>query len=223
MNMIRLRKVWKTYHLESGLLHTLKGISFAIPRNSFYAIIGPSGSGKSTLMNLIGCLDAPTNGNIELQGKDVSHYTADELARIRGKTIGFVFQRFNLIPTLTALQNVMLPMMFQEVSIDERERKAEELLTFVGLGHRLSHRPAQLSGGEQQRVAIARALANDPEIILADEPTGNLDSVTGKKILELFQQLHNNGKTIVLVTHDSAMKKYAEEVITLRDGLIAGG
>lgn len=221
--MIKLHKVWKTYLLESGPLHTVRGVSFTIPKNSFYAVIGPSGSGKSTLMNLMGCLDVPTQGSIELQGKNISNYTADELAHIRGKTIGFVFQKFNLIPTLTALQNVMLPMMFQGISLDEREQKAEELLTFVGLGERLTHHPAQLSGGEQQRVAIARALANDPEIILADEPTGNLDSVTGKKIIELFQKLHRQGKTVIFVTHDLAMKKYAQKVISLRDGQIIGG
>ena len=160
--MIKLHKVWKTYLLESGPLHTVRGVSFTIPKNSFYAVIGPSGSGKSTLMNLMGCLDVPTHGSIELQGRDISHYTPDELAHIRGRTIGFVFQKFNLIPTLTALQNVMLPMMFQGKSFEEREEKAEELLTFVGLDHRLSHHPGQLSGGEQQRVAIARAMANYP-------------------------------------------------------------
>ena len=221
--MIRLQKVWKTYHLQSGPLHSLQGITFTIPDSSFCTILGPSGSGKSTLMNLIGCLDIPSQGSIELYGKNISHYAEDELAKLRGKTIGFVFQKFNLIPALTALQNVMLPMIFQGEEISRREQRARELLTFVGLGNRLNHQPGQLSGGEQQRVAIARALANDPEIILADEPTGNLDSVTGKKIMELFKQLHARGKTIVVVTHDPGMNQYAQHVITLRDGKLVGG
>ena len=221
--MITLSQVWKTYPLESGPVHSLKNITAHIPDNSFYAILGPSGSGKSTLMNLLGCLDIPTKGNIQLNGKDISTYSADELAHIRGKTIGFVFQKFNLIPALTALQNVMLPMVFQSAHQAVREARAKELLTFVGLGSRLDHRPNQLSGGEQQRVAIARALSNDPNIILADEPTGNLDSVTGTKIMELFQQLHSQGKTIIIVTHDPMMKKYAQKTITLCDGQIVGG
>ncbi len=221
--MIALQNVWKTYTLESGPLHSLKGVTVSIPQNSFQAILGPSGSGKSTLMNLLGCLDTPTQGKIQLNGKNISHYSADELAHVRGKTIGFVFQKFNLISTLTALQNVTLPMVFQGASQATREARARELLTFVGLGNRLFHRPNQLSGGEQQRVAIARSLSNNPEIILADEPTGNLDSVTGTKIMELFQRLHGQGKTIIIVTHDPAMKKYAQKTITLRDGQIVGG
>ena len=221
--MIQLQQVWKTYPLESGPVHALQDISLSIPDNSFVAIIGPSGSGKSTLMGLVGCLDTPTKGTITLQGKNISTYSENELAKIRGKTIGFVFQKFNLVPTLSALQNVMLPMIFQDTPLTKRQQKAKELLTFVGLAQRISHRPSQLSGGEQQRVAIARSLANDPDIILADEPTGNLDSVTGKKIIELFQQLHKNGKTIIFVTHDIAMKQYAQKVITLQDGHLIGG
>ncbi|HIG93740.1 MAG: hypothetical protein QT02_C0006G0041 [archaeon GW2011_AR9] len=221
--MIQLQQVWKTYSLESGPVNALQDISLTIPDNSFSAIIGPSGSGKSTLMCLIGCLDLPTQGTITLNGRNISKYSEDELAKIRGKMIGFVFQKFNLIPTLSALQNVMLPMMFQGTNQKVREKKAQELLTFVGLASRLSHRPSQLSGGEQQRVAIARSLANDPDIILADEPTGNLDSVTGTKIIELFQKLHSQGKTIIFVTHDTKMKQYAQNVITLRDGQLTGG
>ncbi|MBI2565289.1 ABC transporter ATP-binding protein [Candidatus Woesearchaeota archaeon] len=221
--MICLNNVWKTYDLKSESIHALRNINISIPNKSFTAIIGPSGSGKSTLMNLIGCLDIPTKGSMELNGKKLSNYSEDELAKVRGKTIGFVFQKFNLIPTLSALQNVMLPMMFQETPLSKRQEKAKKLLDFVGLGHRLNHRPPQMSGGEQQRVAIARSLVNDPEIILADEPTGNLDSLTGKKIIELFQELNKQGKTIVFVTHDVRMRKYAKKIITINDGEIVGG
>ena len=221
--MIRIENVWKTYVLESGPVHALKGITLNIPDHSFQAIIGPSGSGKSTLMSLLGCLDTPSQGRMTLNGKDISGYSEDELARIRGKTIGFVFQKFNLVPALTAVQNVMLPLVFQGVPLEKREKKAADLLQFVGLGNRLHHHPSQLSGGEQQRVAIARSLSNDPDILLADEPTGNLDSASGKNILDLFQHLHQQGKTIIYVTHDPIMKKYAQQVITLHDGRMVGG
>ena len=222
--MIVLKKVRKTYRLKSGPVHALKNINIEIKKGSFTAIIGPSGSGKSTLMGLIGCLDLPTEGSMQLNGKELSKYSEDELAKIRGKMIGFVFQKFNLIPALTALQNVTLPMMFQEIPKNKREEKAKELLTFVGLENRMDHKPNQLSGGEQQRVSIARALANNPEVILADEPTGNLDSVTGKKIIELFQRLNKEeDKTIIFVTHDQNMKKYAKHVIMISDGEVVGG
>jgi len=222
--MIVLKKVRKTYRLKSVPVHALKNINIEIKKGSFTAIIGPSGSGKSTLMGLIGCLDLPTEGSMQLNGKELSKYSEDELAKIRGKMIGFVFQKFNLIPALTALQNVTLPMMFQEIPKNKREEKAKELLTFVGLENRMDHKPNQLSGGEQQRVSIARALANNPEVILADEPTGNLDSVTGKKIIELFQRLNKEeDKTIIFVTHDQNMKKYAKNVIMISDGEVVGG
>lgn len=222
--MINLKKVRKTYPLKSGPVHALKDINIEIKKGSFTAIIGPSGSGKSTLMSLVGCLDLPSEGSIQLNGKELSQYTEDELAKVRGKTIGFVFQKFNLIPALTALQNITLPMMFQEIPKDKREGRAKELSAFVGLENRMDHKPNQLSGGEQQRVSIARALANNPDVILADEPTGNLDSVTGKKIIELFQRLNQKeGKTIIFVTHDQNMKKYAKNIITLSDGEVVGG
>jgi putative ABC transport system ATP-binding protein len=183
--------------------------------------MGPSGSGKGTSVNMIGCLDIPTKGKIYLDGKDISKLTESELAQIRGKKIGFIFQKFNLINTLTALENVMLPMTFQNVPINERKKRATELLELVGLGERLNHKPTELSGGQQQRVAIARALANDPKVILADEPTGNLDSKMGNVVIEFLTKLNKeNGKTIILVTHDENIAKYADRIEFLKDGRI---
>ncbi len=219
-NIIELNRVWKTYLLGGSPVNALQGINLAIQENSFVVIVGPSGSGKSTLMNLVGCLDLPSAGTVKLVDKDISKMQDNELAMLRGKKIGFVFQKFNLIPNLTATQNVVLPMIFQGVSSSERLKRAEELLTFVGLGHRLDHKPNQLSGGEQQRVAIARSLSNNPEVILADEPTGNLDSATGKKIMTLFKELHDKGKTIIFVTHDQELTKYAQKIVKIRDGKV---
>lgn len=221
--MIILKNVAKTYQLKSGPVHALRKVSLKLPTGTFVAIVGSSGSGKSTLMSLLGCLDIPTEGTIEIDGVLTSKYSENDLALLRGKKIGFVFQKFNLIPTLSAQQNVMLPLIFQNVPVEERKRRAKELLEFVGLGHRREHRPPQLSGGEQQRVAIARALVNDPEIILADEPTGNLDPVSRENVMGLFKSLHQKGKTIIFVTHDHSLKKYAEQVILLQDGAIVGG
>jgi len=194
--------------------------SLDIKKGDFVAIVGPSGSGKSTMMNLVGALDLASKGDIFLDGMNIEHLPESDLAQIRGKKIGFVFQTFNLIPTLTALENVMLPMMFQNVNKAEREERATKLLEKVKLGHRLNHLPGELSGGERQRVAIARALANNPEVILADEPTGNLDSKTGEEILEMFINLNKEGKTIIMVTHDKELAKKARHIVRLKDGRI---
>ena len=218
--LLKLEKVWKTYHLGGEEVHAIRGINLEIKDNQFVLIEGPSGSGKSTMMNLLGCLDIPSAGAIYLHEQDIAHLNENNLSQIRGKTIGFVFQKFNLIPTLTALQNVALPALFQRKSDKERYARAKELLSFVDLGHRINHRPNQLSGGEQQRVAIARSLINDPALVLADEPTGNLDSVTGKKIMELFKRLHKNGKTVVVVTHNPNLENYAQRIIQIRDGMV---
>lgn len=198
----------------------LRGINLDIKQGEFVAIIGPSGSGKSTAMNMVGCLDIPTKGNIFLGGKNISHLHESDLAQIRGKKIGFIFQQFNLIPTLSALENVMLPMIFQNVPREERIKKATELLTMMGLGDRMTHKPTELSGGQQQRVAIARSLCNDPEVILADEPTGNLDSKTGENVIAFLEKLNDQGKTIVMVTHDDDVAKHAHRIEFLRDGEI---
>jgi len=197
-------------------------IDLDIKRGDFIAIVGPSGSGKSTMMNLVGALDLASEGNIFLDGQDIEHLEESELAQIRGRKIGFVFQTFNLIPTLTALGNVMLPMMFQGYEEEEREERGRKLLDDLGMSHRLDHLPPELSGGERQRVAIARALANDPEVILADEPTGNLDSKTGKQVIEILKNLNNQGKTIIMVTHDMEMAKQAKKIVRLKDGRIEG-
>ena len=219
-NLIKLEKVWKNYLIGDETVHALSGIDLSIDQNEFVVIVGPSGSGKSTLMNLVGCLDIPSTGSVKLTDKDITKMGSDELAVSRGKKIGFVFQKFNLIPNLNALQNVMLPMIFQGTDVEQRKNRAEELLNFVGLGHRMDHKPNQLSGGEQQRVAIARALANDPEIMLADEPTGNLDTGTSNKIMTLFQDLHKKGKTIIFVTHNPELTQYAQKIVTIRDGKV---
>jgi putative ABC transport system ATP-binding protein len=216
--MIELKNVHKVYPMGEVSVPALRGINLTIHPGEFVAIMGPSGSGKSTLMHLIGCLDLPSDGVVQLDGKDITELDEDTLAQIRGKKVGFVFQTFNLIPTLTAQENVELPLFFQGVPREKRRARAAELLRKVGLDGRLHHKPAQLSGGERQRVAIARALANDPEIILADEPTGNLDSESGKAILELLAQLHREGKTIILVTHNPEAAAYAQRIVRIRDG-----
>lgn len=221
MPIIRLEDVWKVYNLGKVDITVLRGLHFHINKGDFVALMGPSGSGKSTTMNMIGCLDIPTKGEIYLKGKDISKLPESDLAQIRGKTIGFVFQQFNLIPTMTALENVMLPMIFQGTDEGERKKTAIKLLEMVGLKERASHKPAELSGGEQQRVAIARALANNPEIILADEPTGNLDSKTGIEIINKLKELHEKeNKTIVVISHDKNVAKNANKIIFLKDGVI---
>lgn len=219
--IIELKGVWKTYKMGSSLVHALRGLDLNIYEQDFVGIQGPSGSGKSTCMNLVGCLDWPTEGAVRLDGHDISQLHESDLAQIRGKKIGFVFQKFNLISTMTALQNVMLPMIFQGLNEFERMAKAQELLERVGLGDRIHHKPNELSGGQQQRVAIARALANDPPVLLADEPTGNLDSKTGDEIMQMLVDLNRKEKkTIILVTHDDELADYAKRVIFLKDGQI---
>ena len=220
-NIIKLEEVWKTYQLDKVEISALRGISLEIPPGSFVSIMGPSGSGKSTLLNMIGCLDVPTKGKVFLNGKDIARLSEDELANLRGKTIGFVFQEFNILPNLTAIENVVLPMVFQAVSFEEREKKAKEILASLGLAQRTTHRASELSGGERQRVAIARAFANNPEMVIADEPTGNLDSGSGKKIMDILTEFHQKqGKTVVVVTHDLNIAKYSEKIINISDGKI---
>jgi len=219
--VLSLKNVSKVYQLGKVELVALKGINLDIHRGDFVTIMGPSGSGKSTLLNLIGCLDSPTKGKVFLKGKDISLMSESQLSQFRGKTIGFVFQEFNLLPQLNALENVALPMVFQEVSQEKRRKKAEELLTLVDLGERILHQPAELSGGECQRVAIARSFANSPEIIIADEPTGNLDSTTGKKVMEILTDFHKKeGKTMIVVTHDPNIADYSEIIVNIKDGQI---
>lgn len=221
--IVSAQNVSKIYQMDNVHVVALDGVSFSIEEGEFVAIMGPSGSGKSTLMNLIGCLDKPTSGMISINGTDISRLGDRQLARLRGAQIGFVFQTFNLIPRVDALANVMLPMTFAgKIPPKERRRRAQELLESVGLGQRLHHLPSELSGGERQRVAIARALANDPKILLADEPTGNLDTKTGKTILDLFVELHRAGRTIIVVTHDAAVASYARRALRLLDGKIVG-
>jgi putative ABC transport system ATP-binding protein len=219
-NIIQLKNVCKSYEMGESLVNAVCDANLEIKKGDFVAIVGPSGSGKSTMMNLVGALDLANKGDIFLDNLNIEHVSESELAQIRGRKIGFVFQTFNLIPTLTALENVALPMMFQNIGKEEREEKARELLEKVNLGHRLKHLPGELSGGERQRVAIARALANDPEVILADEPTGNLDSKTGQEIMDMFIKLNKEGKTIIMVTHDPNLAKKANHIVRLKDGRI---
>jgi putative ABC transport system ATP-binding protein len=220
-DMIVVEDLWKTYDMGSEQqVHALQGITLRIPRNEYVAIMGPSGSGKSTLMNLIGCLDTPSKGKYWLNGHLVSELNDDELARIRNKEIGFVFQTFNLLARATSLHNVELPLIYNGTPADERVARAKAALTAVNLEARMNHKPNELSGGQRQRVAIARALVNNPSIILADEPTGNLDSKTGDEIMALFDDLHSKGNTIVLVTHEPDIAEYAHRVVHIRDGKI---
>jgi putative ABC transport system ATP-binding protein len=220
MALIETQDLWKTYVMGSEEIHALRGVSIAIQRGEYVAIMGPSGSGKSTLMNLIGCLDTPTKGSYLLNNKQVSQMNDDELARIRNEEIGFVFQTFNLLPRATALHNVELPLVYAGVSAKDRVERAKAALSKVELDTRMSHRPNELSGGQRQRVAIARALVNNPSILLADEPTGNLDSKTGVEIMALFERLHAGGNTIVLVTHEPDIAAHAHRVIHIRDGQV---
>ena len=220
MALIETRDLWKTYVMGSEEIHALQGVSIEIERGDYVAIMGPSGSGKSTLMNLIGCLDTPTKGSYLLNGKQVGQMNDNELARIRNEEIGFVFQTFNLLPRATALRNVELPLVYAGVPSKERELRAKAALDKVELSSRMSHRPNELSGGQRQRVAIARALVNNPSILLADEPTGNLDSKTGNEIMALFAKLHAAGNTIILVTHEPEVAAYAHRAIHIRDGQV---
>ncbi len=219
MTEIKLEKVFKEYQMGETLVQALRGVDLTIEEGDFAAIMGPSGSGKSTLMNMVGALDKPSRGKVLFEDKDISKYSENQLAMLRGKEVGFVFQKFNLIPTMTALENVALPMLFQEKPKTYREKRASELLEEVELGDRVNHYPNELSGGQQQRVSIARALANNPEIILADEPTGNLDSKTGEKVMNLLTKLNEEEKkTIIMVTHDQNDAEYADYIINIKDG-----
>jgi putative ABC transport system ATP-binding protein len=218
--LISMRNIWKTYQMGSEQLHALKGVSFEVEKGEYVAIIGPSGSGKSTLMNLIGCLDSPSQGEYWINGQEVAKMTDDELARIRNKEIGFVFQTFNLLARATALHNVELPLIYAGMSTSLRYEKAKATLESVELGDRITHKPNELSGGQRQRVAIARALVNNPSILLADEPTGALDSKTSVEIMHLFEKLHSDGNTIIVVTHEPEVAERAHRVISIRDGEI---
>ncbi|MHB1701693.1 MAG: ABC transporter ATP-binding protein [Acidobacteriaceae bacterium] len=220
-DIILVENLWKTYEMGDQQVHALRGVNLRIKRNEYVAIMGPSGSGKSTLMNLIGCLDSPTQGHYWLNGHLVSELNDDELARIRNKEIGFVFQTFNLLARATSLHNVELPLIYNGTPSVERIRRAKEVLESVNLGTRMMHKPNELSGGQRQRVAIARALVNNPSIILADEPTGNLDSKTGDEIMALFDDLHAKGNTIVLVTHEPDIAEFAHRIVHIKDGQIA--
>ena len=219
-NVIEIRNIVRDFQLGQETVHVLKGIDLDIKKGDYVAFMGPSGSGKSTLMNLLGCLDTPTAGSYTLNGKDVSQMSDDELAEIRNKEIGFVFQTFNLLPRTTALDNVALPMIYAGANKTERTKRASEVLTDVGLADRMDHKPNQLSGGQRQRVAVGRALVNRPSIILADEPTGNLDSKTSVEIMGLFDEIHKAGNTVILVTHEEEVAELAHRIIRLRDGEI---
>lgn len=218
--LIQITNIKRDFVLGNEIVYVLKGIDLEINKGEYVALMGPSGSGKSTLMNLLGCLDTPTSGSYILNGKDVSKMHDDELAEIRNKEIGFVFQTFNLLPRTTALDNVALPMVYAGFSKSERKVRAEEVLNQVGLADRMDHQPNQLSGGQRQRVAVARALVNNPSIILADEPTGNLDSKTSEEIMKLFGDIHKLGNTVIVVTHEEEVAAYAHRIIRLRDGMV---
>jgi putative ABC transport system ATP-binding protein len=220
MNVMTLKNIRKTYHMGKIDVHALKDISFEVEKGDFTVIVGPSGSGKSTLLQILGGLDRPTAGDVIIEKENISHMKDQDLAIVRNKKIGFVFQKFNLLSNMSALENVALPMVYAGVGLFERKEKAKELLELVGLGDRVTHKPNELSGGQQQRVAIARALANDPTFLLADEPTGNLDTQSGIDILNVFHKLHSMGKTLVIVTHDQEMVNEGNKVVKIRDGLI---
>ncbi|WP_296618405.1 ABC transporter ATP-binding protein [Marivirga sp.] len=219
-SVIQTKDIAKIYRMGTETVEALKSVTINIDKGEYVAFMGPSGSGKSTLMNIIGCLDTPTRGSYQLAGQDVSETSENDLAEIRNKEIGFVFQTFNLLPRQSSLENVALPLVYAGFSKSEREERALEVLSSVGLGDRAHHKPNELSGGQRQRVAIARALVNNPSIILADEPTGNLDSKTSHEIMELFQLLHDQGNTIVMVTHEDDIAQYAHRIIRMRDGLV---
>ncbi|HEU0011399.1 MAG TPA: ABC transporter ATP-binding protein [Verrucomicrobiae bacterium] len=221
MSLIRFQNIARRYQMGAETIHALRDVSLSIDRGEYVAIMGPSGSGKSTLMNLVGCLDTPTDGRYELNGTDVSHMDDNELADVRNREVGFVFQTFNLLPRATALRNVELPLIYSGLPADERHRKALDTLARVGLADRVQHKPNEMSGGQRQRVAIARALVTSPSIILADEPTGNLDSKTGVEIMELFDALWRMGNTLIVVTHEEAVARHARRILRIRDGLIA--
>ncbi len=221
MSLIRLQNLSRIYQMGSETIHALRDISLEIQRGEYVAIMGPSGSGKSTLMNILGCLDSPSSGKYELNGTDVSEMDDNDLAEVRNREIGFVFQTFNLLPRSHALHNVELPLIYASIDADQRQKLAREALASVGLADRLHHRPNELSGGQRQRVAVARALINKPSILLADEPTGNLDSKTGTEIMALFENLSRQGNTILVVTHEEEIARHAARIIRIRDGLIA--
>jgi len=218
--IIKLENVWKIYQMGEVKVEALRGLDLEIKKGEFVAIMGPSGSGKSTAVNMIGCMDVPTKGRIFLDEHDISRLSESDLAQVRGRKIGFIFQQFNLIGTLSALENVALPMMFQDIDREERTERAKKLLELVELGDRIHHKPAELSGGEQQRGAIARSLSNNPEVILADEPTGNLDSRTGENVISFLEKLNKEGKTIIMVTHDANVARHATRMEMLKDGRI---
>lgn len=218
--MIHLKNITKTYDMGSVQVQVLNGITLHVNKGDFLAIIGPSGSGKSTLMNMIGCLDTPTTGEYFLDGKEISTYNEKQLSKIRNEKIGFIFQKFNLLPKLSAYENVELPLIYRGMNAKERKIRCLDTLEKVGLSDRMDHKPTELSGGQQQRVAIARALAGDPPVLLADEPTGNLDSKSGTDVINLIKQLSKEGKTIVLITHDNEVAEQAKKIITIRDGLL---
>lgn len=217
--VIQLEGVTKVYQMGEWEVHALRGMNLSIHEGEFVSIMGPSGSGKSTMLHIIGCLDRPTSGSVFLEGVDISHLNNSRLARIRGSKIGFVFQSFNLYPTLNALENVELPMMILNAGKEERREKAKKLLESIGIGDRMYHFPSLLSGGERQRVAIARALANDPAVILADEPTGNLDSQSGEEVLKIFRELNEEGRTVIVITHETSIAESAARIVKMKDGL----
>ena len=218
--IIRLDNVWTVYQMGEVKVEALRGLTLEIKKGEFVAIMGPSGSGKSTAVNMIGCLDVPTKGHIYLDQHDISKLSESDLAQIRGKKIGFIFQQFNLLNTLSALENVALPMLFQNTDREKRLETAKKLLEMVELGDRLNHKPNELSGGQQQRVAIARSLSNDPEVVLADEPTGNLDSKTGEIVIKFLEKLNKEGKTIIMVSHDANVARHAQRIEHLKDGRV---